>query len=211
MTIDQINQAGEYEYNRNSVSYKLRRFNLLNHALLKSTTSQLSEQELKARFLELQSAVAAQNIGDKDLERYIQKCLLVNSIKAKNIDLDAFESFINDPFFDKLHGCFNNEVNVIVAAKGFNPINYSWNVFDWYVGSFDDRSLLVKGKELVCVSEQNVQRFAKYFYESDLRSSLVKYQTLRGGPIEAYQTHFGSGAANTLLNSKELLILDDND
>lgn len=145
-----------------------------------------------------------------DVQRYVEKCLLIHSIKVNDIDLQSFEKFLENPFMDKLQGCFIQTVNEAIAIRGFIPINSSWNLFPWYTGSYDDRTLLSKGKIMICTNEENIKRFMKYFHESELRSNLVKYQTLNGGPIEAYQTHFGSHAANQLLNSKELLILDTN-
>lgn len=209
MTLAQINDAGQFEYNRNSVSWNLRKFRLENFNLLRTIGSDASEDKLKDQFVALQNVVRNQpQYGD--VQRYIEKCLLIHSIKVNDLNLDAFERFLENPFMDKLHGCFIQSVNEAVAIRGFIPINGSWNLFPWYTGSYDDRTLLNKGKVMLCTNEENVKRFIKYFHESELRSNLVKYQTLQGGPIEAYQTHFGSHSANQLLNSKELLILDTN-
>jgi hypothetical protein len=177
--------------------------------LLKSISSDVPEDQLKDRFLELQRVVKDQR-QYTDVQRYVEKCLLIHSIKVNDIDLQSFEKFLENPFMDKLQGCFIQTVNEAIAIRGFIPINSSWNLFPWYTGSYDDRTLLSKGKVMICTNEENIKRFMKYFHESELRSNLVKYQTLMGGPIEAYQTHFGSHAANQLLNSKELLILDTN-
>lgn len=50
MTIQQINDAGQYDYNSASVSWNLRKFRLDNYELLKSISSEVPEDQLRDRF-----------------------------------------------------------------------------------------------------------------------------------------------------------------
>lgn len=174
MTLAQINDAGKFDYNRSSVSWNLRKFRLENYKLLKSISADVPEDQLKDHFVALQNIVRNQP-QYSDVQRYIEKCLLIHSIKVNDINLDSFERFLENPFMDKLHGCFIQSVNEAVAIRGFIPINNSWNLFPWYTGSYDDRTLLNKGKVMLCTNDANVKRFMRFFHESELRSNLVKY------------------------------------
>jgi hypothetical protein len=134
----------------------------------------MSEAQLKEQFLALRAKNQA-NPEYADVIRYLDKCLLIQSIKVGDIDIDRFEKFLEHPFTQRLNAYFHGEQQKLAASRPFVAINRTWNLFPWYERGFNDANLVAKGKELVCVSQENVERFSKYFRERELLGLLIAH------------------------------------